>query len=162
MIAVGEVAAIREQIAAEHMAAKLGLEGLSYGTSRHAFITAKQENIGALHKKLQGFVGDNAIALVAEVLDSVPDIPARSDILAVLRHELDSLEELEPLCNALQEAWRAVDLLRERLGDGRVPMDLENWAAFAGVDLLKERFGDQAARKMILAPSSSVREIPPS
>jgi hypothetical protein len=44
---VSEVAALREQIAAEHMAAKLGREGLNSGTSHHAFITARQENIGA-------------------------------------------------------------------------------------------------------------------
>ncbi len=132
-----EVAAIREQIAAEHMAAKLGLQGLSAGNARHSFITARQEHIGVLHEKLQGLVGTDAIALVAETLDSVPDIPTRSDVLVVFRRELPNPEEGERFCNALLEAWKALDLL-------------------------KERFGDEPARKLVFAPSTTLQEIPPS
>jgi hypothetical protein len=133
---VSEVAAIRAQIAAEHMAAKLGLEGLNTGTARHSFITARLENIGVLHGELQNLVGDGAIALVAETMDAVPDIPTRSDVLAVLRRELNP-EEVEPLCNALQEAWQAIDLI-------------------------KDRFGDEQVRRLLFAPSSVVREVPTS
>jgi hypothetical protein len=137
---VSEVAALREQIAAEHIAAKLGLEGLNSGTSHHAFITARLETIGALHEKLQNLVEDDAIALVAETMNAVPDIPTRSDVLSVLRsvfqRELNP-KEVEPLCNALQKAWQAIDLM-------------------------KDRFGDEHARRLLFAPSSVLREVPPS
>ena len=101
---VSEVAAIRERIAAEHMAAKLGLEGLNCGTSRHSFITTRMENMGVLHEQLQDLVGDKAIPLIAETIEALPDIPTRSDVLAVFRRELANPEEVELLCNALQEA----------------------------------------------------------
>ena len=158
---VSEVAAIKEQIAAEHLAAKLGLQGLNTGTAHHVFITTRQANIGLLHKKSQKLVGDSAIALVAETLDAVPDIPSRDSILAVLRRGFNKPEEVELFCNALQEAWQAVDLFKERSGDGQAPMDLESVGTFAGLDLLKEHFGDEQARKLIFAPSS-IRELPPS
>jgi hypothetical protein len=117
------------------MAAKLGLEGLSYGTSRHSFITARMENMGILHEQLQDLVGDEAIALITETIEALPDTPARSDILAVLQRELDNDEERELFCNHLQAAWQAVDLL-------------------------KERFGDEQTRKLIFAPSTTRRELP--
>jgi hypothetical protein len=138
---VSEVAALREQIAAEQIAARLGLEGLNSGTSRHEFITTRLEKIGALHQKLQNLVGDDAIALVAETMNAVPDIPTRADVLStlrsVLRRELPNPEEVEPLCHALQEAWQAIDLM-------------------------KDRFGDEQARRLLFAPSTAVREVPPS
>ena len=119
------------------MAAKLGLQGLNAGTARHSFITARQENIGVLHEKLQGLVGTDAIALVAETLDAVPDVPTRSDVLSMLRHEPHNPEEIERLCDALQEAWKAVDLLKEHLGD-------------------------EPVRKLVFAPSTAISEIPSS
>src|SRR5204862_5245277 len=136
-----KVAAIREQIAAEFMAAQLGLQGLNAGTAHHLFITARQANRGELQKKLEKLVGADAIALVAETLNAVPDIPTRSDILAVLRRGFNKPEEVKLFCNALQEAWQAVDLLEGHCGDGQAPMGLESVAAFAGVDLLREHFG---------------------
>jgi hypothetical protein len=132
-----EVAALREQIAAQHTAAKLGLQGLSAGTARHSFITARQERIGALHEQLQGLVGDRAMALVAETLDAVPDIPTRVSILAALRYGLEQSERGESLCNDLQQVWKTIDLLKGCLGDEQV-------------------------RKLIFAPSSSVQELVPS
>jgi hypothetical protein len=60
---VSEVAQLREQIAAEYLAAKLGLEGLNTGTAHHAFITARQERIGDLHGELRELVGDEAIPM---------------------------------------------------------------------------------------------------
>jgi hypothetical protein len=134
---VSEIATIREKIAAEHMAAKLALEGLNSGTSRHSFITARMENMGILHEQLHDLVGDEAVALISETIEALPDIPTRSDVLAGLRRELESPEEGERFCKALSEAWKAVDLL-------------------------KERFGDEQTQKLLFAPSSSLREIPPS
>jgi len=159
---VSEVAAIREHIAAEHMAAKLALQGLNVGTARHSFITARQENIGALHEQLQDLVGDEAIALVSDTLEAVPDIPTRVFVLAAFQHSFTRSEEVERFCNALQEAWKALDLLQERLGGEQALMNLESLAAFSGVDLLRERFGDEQAHKLIFAPSTARREIPPS
>ena len=159
---VSEVAALREQIAAEHTAAKLGLYGLNSGTPHHSFITARQANIGVLHEKLQDIVGDGAIVLVAETLDAVPDTPTRSDVLATLRHVFSNPEEIEPLCNALQEAWQAVDLLKEHPSDGQAPMGWSSLTAFAGVNFIKERFEDEQARKLIFAPPTARQELPPS
>ena len=134
---ISEVTQIREQIAAEQMAGRLGLHGLNAGMARHAFITAKQERVAVLHGKLQELVGDVATAMVVETCDSLPDTLARADVLAVLRHEFSN-EEVEPLCTSLQEVWRTLDML-------------------------KDRFGVETARKLLLAPSSSlVRETPPS
>ena len=115
-----EVAQLQEQIAAEYMAAKLGLLGLNAGTGRHDFITARQERIGVLHEQLQELVGDTAIAIVAETLTSISDTATRSDVLMVLRYELDNDEERELFCNYLQAAWKAVDLLKERFGEEQV------------------------------------------
>ena|SRR5436305_4127271 len=134
---VSEIAAIREQIAAEYTAAKLGLQGLNAGTSYHQFITARQERIAVLHEELQDLVGDQAMALVDETVEALPDTPARSDVLAVLRYGLNNPEEGELLCHVLQEAWKAIDLL-------------------------KDRFEDEQARKLLFAPSSSIQDIPPA
>jgi len=55
----------------EYAAARLGLSGLAYGSSQHAFITQKMENMGKLHEQLKTLVGEMpAIALVAEQLDA--------------------------------------------------------------------------------------------
>lgn len=160
---VSEVARIRELVIKEHMAGKLGLEGLAAGMSRHQFITKRQENIGALQGQLQELVGDAALALVIEAMEMVPDTLTRSDVLAVFRRELKNPEEREPLCHALQEAWNAVDLLVERCGDEHTPVDLNSLATFAGVNLLRDRFGDEQTHQLLCAPSSSpVRRLTPS
>ena len=66
-----EVARLLAQIGAEYEAAQRGLSGLSYGTSKHEFITARMENMGQLHTELQSIVGgDAAIAMVAEQLNN--------------------------------------------------------------------------------------------
>ena len=67
-----EVARLLSQISAEYEAAQRGLTGLAYGTSKHEFITAKMERMGQLQAELQSLVGDQAIALVAEQLNSMP------------------------------------------------------------------------------------------
>ena len=134
---VSEVAQLRQQIADEYMASKLGLQGLNRGTSYHKFITARQERIAALHGKLHEMVGDDAIMLVSETVDALPDALARSDVLEVLRRELGQTEEIECLCSDLQGIWKAIDLLQDR-------------------------FGVEQARKIILASSSLQETIPPS
>ena len=68
-----EVARVLRQIREEHESAYLGLEGLAYGTSQHDFITQKMENISRWHDELKGLVGDRAMGLIAEQLDSLPD-----------------------------------------------------------------------------------------
>ena len=53
-----EVARLRQQIADEYTAAQRALNGLAFGTSKHRFITAKMERIGACHQQLQTLVGE--------------------------------------------------------------------------------------------------------
>ncbi len=65
-----EVARLLSQISEEYEAAQRGLTGLSYGTSQHEFITARMENMGQLHIQLQSLVGDDAIALIADQLNT--------------------------------------------------------------------------------------------
>jgi hypothetical protein len=65
-----EVARLLSQISEEYEAAQRGLTGLSYGMSQHDFITARMENMGQLHSQLQTIVGDAAIAMVADRLNS--------------------------------------------------------------------------------------------
>jgi hypothetical protein len=64
-----EVKRILAQISDEYEAAQRGLQGLAYGTSQHAFITARMENVEQLHSELQALVGDAAMPLIAEQLD---------------------------------------------------------------------------------------------
>jgi len=66
-----EVARLLSQISAEYEAAQRGLTGLAYGTSMHEFITARMERMGHLHTQLQSLVGDEAIAMVADKLNSM-------------------------------------------------------------------------------------------
>ncbi len=63
-----EVARLLSEICAEHEAAQRGLTGLSYGMSKHDFITARMESMGQIHSQLQLLVGDAAIAMIADRL----------------------------------------------------------------------------------------------
>lgn len=67
-----EVAQLLDQIEQEYLAAQRGLTGFAEG-ARHTAITARMERIGQLHQDLQAVVGDNAMRLLAERLDSVPE-----------------------------------------------------------------------------------------
>jgi hypothetical protein len=67
-----EVARILEQISLEYEAAQRGMYGFAYGSTKHEFITARMENMGNLHNKLQEIVGESAIELVAETLSNLP------------------------------------------------------------------------------------------
>lgn len=66
-----EVARLLSKITAEYEAAQRGLSGLAYGTAQHDFITARMENLGQLHSELQTIVGDSAMALIVDALNSV-------------------------------------------------------------------------------------------
>ena len=66
-----EVARLLLRISQEYEAAQRGLTGLAFGTSKHEFITAKMEHMGQLHSELQSIVGDKAIALIADTLESL-------------------------------------------------------------------------------------------
>ena len=65
-----EVARLLSQISVEYEAAQRGLTGLSYGISQHDFITARMENMGQIHSRLALLVGDAAIAMIADQLNS--------------------------------------------------------------------------------------------
>lgn len=70
-----EVARLLAQMSAEYEAAQWGLTGLASGTARHAFITARMEQMSRLHTQLRAVVGDDAMLLLAQQLDSLPENP---------------------------------------------------------------------------------------
>jgi hypothetical protein len=57
-MSLSEVARLQEQIAREYEAATRGLSGLSIGSARHSFITAKMENIARCQKQLIDLTGE--------------------------------------------------------------------------------------------------------
>jgi hypothetical protein len=116
-----EVAQVQEQIVAEYMAAKLGLEGLASGTSQHRIMTAKTERLGAFFETLTHLVGSpqKAIQIVAETLDSLPEQATHHQVVAILRHELGTKEETEILIERVVDMWETMDLLVERFGSER-------------------------------------------
>ncbi|GHP00060.1 hypothetical protein KSF_101070 [Reticulibacter mediterranei] len=68
-----EVAQLRQRILLEYEAAQRGLTGTAQGTTRHAFITKRLENMSAYHQVLKQLVGEQgAIELLVEVLEQ-PD-----------------------------------------------------------------------------------------
>ena len=67
-----EVARILEQISLEYEAAYRSMYGFAAGSAKHEFITARMENMGNLHSKLQEIVGESAIEMVAEALNKLP------------------------------------------------------------------------------------------
>src|SRR5215469_3068139 len=110
-MAGSEIAQIRETIAREYMAAKWGLTGFAQGTAKHAFITARMERIEAGRKALEAYVGGEAIALVVETLDTVPEEPTRYHMQEMLRHEFGNTADTEYLLHDLKDAWKTFDLL---------------------------------------------------
>ena len=67
-----EVQRLLASIRLEYEAAYSGLHGYAV-VSRHTFVTARLENMGRLHEKLEAIVGEEAIALVAEALQNAPE-----------------------------------------------------------------------------------------
>jgi hypothetical protein len=53
-----EVAQLLQQISLEYEAATRGLTGLSAGSAKHSFITARLEQIGVYHEQLVSLVGE--------------------------------------------------------------------------------------------------------
>jgi hypothetical protein len=76
MLHHSEVRTLLTQIEAEYQAGKLGLSGLSEGTSRHEVIEQRMTRMGELHSQLHELVGDEAVKLVAHALDALPEYPA--------------------------------------------------------------------------------------
>ena len=68
-----EVARLLNQIREEYEAGVNALKGLALGTARHSFITASMENMGKLQEQLDELVGEGAIALVIQALESSPE-----------------------------------------------------------------------------------------
>ena len=66
-----EVARLLSKITAEYGAAQRGLTGLAYGIAQHEFISARMENMGQLHSELQTIVGDSAMTMIVDALNSV-------------------------------------------------------------------------------------------
>ena len=65
-----EVAQLLQRISLEYEAATRGLTGLSAGSAKHSFITARLEQIGVYHEQLVSLVGEvQATQLVIELAD---------------------------------------------------------------------------------------------
>jgi hypothetical protein len=119
-----EVARILSQICAEYEAAQQGLAGLSSGTARHAFIIARMEQMSRLHTELRAVVGDDAMMLLDQQLDSLPETP----------------EQLSPSAHQIAEPQEEMDLLAAGF-DGSAWMCLVQEVTMPGetsvVDLLE-------------------------
>ena len=65
-----ELAQLLQQISLEYEAATRGLTGLSAGSAKHSFITARLEQIGVYHERLVSMVGEvQATQLVIELAE---------------------------------------------------------------------------------------------
>jgi hypothetical protein len=111
-----EVARIRETIAKEYMAAKWGLTGLAEGTPKHAFIKTRMERIEEGRKALEAYVGDQAMSLIVETIEAIPEEPTREHIQEMLRHQFGKTADTEYLINDLKDVWETLDLLMELYG----------------------------------------------
>jgi DNA transposition AAA+ family ATPase len=78
-----EIRTLLTQIEAEYQAGKLGLSGLSEGTSRHEVIERRMTRMGELHSQLHELVGDEAAKLVAHALDALPENPTTKPQTAI-------------------------------------------------------------------------------
>lgn len=111
-----EIAQIKETIAKEYMAAKWGLTAFAQGVAKHAFISARMTQIEESRKALETYVGDKAMSLVVETLESIPEEPTRDHIEKILRHEFGDTADTEYLINDLKKIWESSDLLEELFG----------------------------------------------
>ena len=67
-----EIARLRQRIADEYLAAQRGLTGLSFGSAKHTFITARLEQIGTYHEALKDLVGESeATRIMTETLEAL-------------------------------------------------------------------------------------------
>jgi hypothetical protein len=67
-----EVSRLLQQIEQEYQAAHTALDAYTV-TAQHAFITARLENMSRIHDHLQQMVGADAIRLIAERLEALPE-----------------------------------------------------------------------------------------
>jgi hypothetical protein len=71
-----EIARLRQQIEIQLVAMRRGLSGLSAGSTRHAFINARMERIGAYQNGLADQLGENtADMLVYNLYNEIMDAP---------------------------------------------------------------------------------------
>lgn len=67
-----EVARLRRELDEETESARLGLQGLAAGASKHEFLRAKMERFGEIASELQKLVGpDETVKLLAEANDKL-------------------------------------------------------------------------------------------
>ena len=59
-----QIGRLLDTIDAEYQSAQSALTGPPVGTSKHEFITARMENIGAAHKQLVDIVGKDAAGVL--------------------------------------------------------------------------------------------------
>lgn len=73
---VSEVARLRAQIETQLVAMRRGISGLSSGTARHAFISARMEHIGICQDHLTDRLGEEAAnMLVYGIYNEIMDAP---------------------------------------------------------------------------------------
>lgn len=112
-----EIARLRQQIAAEYMAAKWGLEGLCYGTAKHPFISKRMEHMEDQRQQLNTLVGEQAAtSLFIESLDNLPQYPTRHYLHTIIQHELGDTEKTAILLDHIMEAWETLDMLIDQFG----------------------------------------------
>ena len=115
---ISDVARMRQQIASEYLSAQLGLSGFAEGTSRHSFITSKMERMGQSFESLSELVGskEQAIQILVDTLQEVPEQVTRQGILQVLLHELGDSEATQQTLDYVRDLWETHDLLTKRFG----------------------------------------------
>ena len=70
---VSEVAWLREQIAAEHLAASRGLQGYAV-VANHEFIEARMDRLGDYHQQLVALVGESeAMKIVVAAMEQTQE-----------------------------------------------------------------------------------------
>ena len=111
-----EIAQIKETIAKEYMAAKWGLTAFAQGITKHEFISARMKRIEEGCKALEAYVGNKALELVVETLETVPEVPTRDYILAILRLAFGNEADIEYRINDLKRHWDSSYLLKELFG----------------------------------------------
>ncbi len=67
-----EIGVLLQQIEQEYQAAQAAIHGYAV-TSSHEFITVRLENMSRIHDHLQQIVGNDAIKLIAERLEALPE-----------------------------------------------------------------------------------------
>ncbi len=61
---------------------------------------------------------DEAMQIIAQTLQEVPEKATRHEIVTVLLHELGETEATQHLLDYIKEMWETYDLLTQRFGPG--------------------------------------------